>query len=394
MRYDYSYLYQEDQHLIKPKFKAFHHTQDSSYLYFQIESQDVLYGKISGDTNSKARVLCKYKLYGKKGERDIIDSATTPLVSMGNNESNRVLQAYIKMKVPDGELYPLEIRFRDVYRDLNVVYYHWLDKRPNGNAQYFLIKQGKRVLVEPFLDEAISYELIKSNLLKDSAFSLHSTNVVYEMTPPPFATEIGEFSPPMSSSTEDFKLTTFPKTINAQSKIQWLQAKNDSTLRPFYYFQVRPHFPQITKYEEMIGPLRYISTSSEFKKLSNAVNPKKELDQFWLKLGKETNRAEKMIREFYRRVEIANRYFSDYREGWKTDRGIIFIVYGEPTSIFKDLNQEIWIYGEENHILSVKFEFQLFDNPLSRNDYRLKRSSDFKNNWYRAVDNWRQAKIY
>jgi hypothetical protein len=113
-----------------------------------------------------------------------------------------------------------------------------------------------------------------------------------------------------------------------------------------------------------------------------------------MKLGKEPERAQKMIREYYRRVELSNRWFTSYKAGWKTDRGIIFIVYGEPTTIYKSINSETWVYGEENNILSIKFNFNLMDNPMSENDYELKRNSDWKNNWYRAVDSWRQAKIY
>ena len=112
-----------------------------------------------------------------------------------------------------------------------------------------------------------------------------------------------------------------------------------------------------------------------------------------MKIGKDENTAKSLIREYYKRVEIANRYFGTYREGWKTDRGIIFIVYGQPSTIYKDLNSESWIYGEENNILSVKFTFRKIRSEESDNIFILQRSEDYKSNWYRAVDDWRQGRI-
>ncbi len=393
-RYDYSYLYQEEQRLIKPKFKVFHQDADTSLLYFQIESNDILYGKLGQDSISKARILCKYKLYGKKGERDILDSATTPMISTGENQSNSILQGYVKVKAKAGELYPLEIRFRDVYRDLNVVYYHWIDKRDNGNDQYYLMSQGEQVLVEPHLKKGKAYNLKKSQLVEANEFDKSMSAMEYEMTPPPFATKIGELKYPEIDNLSPIRFEGQEVYIDSIQDINLITTAEDTSLRPFFFYHFSNHYPEVIEYEEMVGPIRYISTSAEYKKLQQAVNLKKELDLFWLKIGKDASRTKQIIREYYRRVELANQYFTDYREGWKTDRGILLIVYGEPNNIYKDLNREVWTYGEENQILSIRFEFRLIDNPLSRNDFRLVRKEEYKNNWYRAVDNWRQGKIF
>ncbi|MEQ8907597.1 MAG: GWxTD domain-containing protein [Vicingaceae bacterium] len=394
VQYDYSYLYQEDQKLIKPRFKLFHRDQDTSVLYFKIKSDDILYGKLGGDSLSIARVLCKYKVYGKKGKKDIVDSATVPLISYGENAAGLILQAKVKMAIPQGELYPMEIRFRDEYRDLNVVYYHWADKRPNGNSQYYLIKQGQKIIEDHIVAKGNRYSLHKSKLITANRFSLKQSGLEYEMTPPPFATEVEPPYPPTSDSSISKIFVSDSLIIEGFERNNWLVCDTDSSLRPFYFFRFQANFPEVTQFEKMIGPIRYISTSSEYKSLQHAINKKKALDHFWLELGKQEERTKKMIREFYRRVELANRYFSNFREGWKTDRGIIMIVYGEPSSIYKSINQEKWVYGEENHILSIQFNFQLRDNNMSRNVFELERNSDYKNNWYRAVDSWRQAKIY
>jgi hypothetical protein len=77
----------------------------------------------------------------------------------------------------------------------------------------------------------------------------------------------------------------------------------------------------------------------------------------------------------------------------ETDRGIIYIVYGQPYQVIKTQNKEIWFYGEENNILSVKFEFNRVETDWSNNDFELNKDVNYKNNWYRAVDAWRQGRI-
>jgi hypothetical protein len=98
----------------------------------------------------------------------------------------------------------------------------------------------------------------------------------------------------------------------------------------------------------------------------------------------------KMIAKFYSRVMTANKLFTSYKEGWKTDRGIIYIVYGAPSEVYRRTGEEEWIYGERSNMLSIRFFFDQAENPLSDNDYILQRSSGYKPGWYIAVENWRR----
>ena len=118
------------------------------------------------------------------------------------------------------------------------------------------------------------------------------------------------------------------------------------------------------------------------------------VDNFWLNVTGNPDRGRKIVRHFYGRVEEANRYFSSYVEGWKSDRGMIFIVYGPPDVVYKNSNAESWTYGEEGNITSVNFTFYKADNPFSDNDFRLSRSVIYKNSWFHAVDAWRQGIVY
>ncbi|MPN51542.1 hypothetical protein SDC9_199190 [bioreactor metagenome] len=86
----------------------------------------------------------------------------------------------------------------------------------------------------------------------------------------------------------------------------------------------------------------------------------------------------------------ANRLFTSYTEGWQTDRGMIYIVFGPPNIVYRSDDTESWIYGEENNFFSITFTFNKVKNIFCDNDYILQRAPVYKDNWFRAVDIWRQ----
>jgi len=81
----------------------------------------------------------------------------------------------------------------------------------------------------------------------------------------------------------------------------------------------------------------YIITDQEraaFMKLSNDEERDQFIEQFWLRRDPTPDTEENEYKEeHYRRIEYANEHFASGKPGWKTDRGRIYIVYGEPAQI-------------------------------------------------------------
>ena len=105
-------------------------------------------------------------------------------------------------------------------------------------------------------------------------------------------------------------------------------------------------------------------------------------------------RAREVIKAYYNRVQNANEFFTSYDEGWKTDRGIIYIIYGPPNVAKKYGYSETWIYGEENSYKSINFNFVKVLNHFSDNDYVLIRSETYKDEYYKMADLLREGRIY
>ncbi|HRD38102.1 MAG TPA: GWxTD domain-containing protein, partial [Bacteroidia bacterium] len=105
-------------------------------------------------------------------------------------------------------------------------------------------------------------------------------------------------------------------------------------------------------------------------------------------------RAKTLLKRYYARVTESNKLFTSYLPGWKTDRGMIYIVFGAPNNMYKFNGGETWVYGEETQSYAVRFHFKKVINPFSDNDYIMERNEYYKEAWYRAVDYWRQGHIY
>jgi hypothetical protein len=73
---------------------------------------------------------------------------------------------------------------------------------------------------------------------------------------------------------------------------------------------------------------------------------------------------------------------------------MIFVVFGPPANSYRSQDGEVWIYGSETSMNSLRFNFIKTENPFSDNDFILERSQFFKDPWYTAVDYWRQGHVY
>jgi GWxTD domain-containing protein len=144
----------------------------------------------------------------------------------------------------------------------------------------------------------------------------------------------------------------------------------------------------------MISPLEYLSTTEEFRGLSQADSSKIALDNFWLKLGGNVAVSREMIRVFYNRMFYANQYFNSYKPGWKTDRGMIYMVFGPPSYIKKTANLETWEYYVKDDASNLIINFIKAASPYSSNHYIMQRSDEFTPYWRMAVDSWRNGRVF
>lgn len=154
-----------------------------------------------------------------------------------------------------------------------------------------------------------------------------------------------------------------------------------------------PFYPKQATLSSLIPPLVYITTRKEFQSLNKPGLQKKEFDQFWIDLTGSPNRAKTLIRNYYRRVEEANALFTTYKQGWKNDMGMMYIVFGPPDEVVRSQESEVWYYLETRESPRMRYTFVKAGNIFSPEQYVLVRNSRFEKSWMRVVDLWRKARI-
>ncbi|OZI08791.1 hypothetical protein BWI93_07580 [Siphonobacter sp. BAB-5385] len=158
---------------------------------------------------------------------------------------------------------------------------------------------------------------------------------------------------------------------------------------------VPDRFPRYTYPQQLARPLVYMSTNQEINDLRNGGEAKRSLDRYWLSMSNGNQQtAKRTISSFYRRVERANDLFTSYKEGWKTDRGMVYIIMGPPTRVNRSKDREVWVYTKRNSQFSeINFTFNKRNNQFVEDHYELSRFVEFQPIWYPAVEAWRNGEI-
>jgi len=111
------------------------------------------------------------------------------------------------------------------------------------------------------------------------------------------------------------------------------------------------------QYKEFYQQARYIMTTPEAKIFLQLPDSEKDnfIEDFWAKRDPSPDtEINELKEEYYNRVERAAELFhSEGKPGWMTDRGRIYILYGEPINVQTDpmgmsgarTCREIWYYG-------------------------------------------------
>ncbi len=213
----------------------------------------------------------------------------------------------------------------------------------------------------------------------------------FEEAYPPMVAE----NKPVSKTISVDTLTKRPvgNTISFSNPGLYFIQKDTSTSQGIGIRVQNEHYPFCRTFEDLIEPLKYISTKEETDKIRTSEDRKKAFELFWLNLTDNKEKAGVSIKNYYERVESANLLFTSYKEGWKTDMGIIYIVYGIPDEVYRSEETEEWIYHQNKTIPTIRFSFYRMKNIFTDNHYNLLRKTEFDKHWFKSVEAWRKGKI-
>jgi GWxTD domain-containing protein len=233
-----------------------------------------------------------------------------------------------------------------------------------------------------------------SLLFKSSAGpNLHSFYypINFEVPYPPMETKPAAVPKELEVIDEGDFLANIPKSLD---KIGYYFVQSDtSKLTGMVLKTTHEAFPKVKDWEEMVQMVTYISTRKEHESLLLATDKKKALDEYWIGLTRNPDTAKDLIREYFRQIEFSNLLFTDFKEGWKTDKGMIYIVMGAPQEVNFYLDREVWSYGGMNESSKIRYTFARVKNILSPHYYTLNRSRAYQPVWFKNISLWRSGKM-
>jgi GWxTD domain-containing protein len=151
-------------------------------------------------------------------------------------------------------------------------------------------------------------------------------------------------------------------------------------------------FPLAKTFDAVLDPLIYISTRTETEKIRSASNPRQAFEDYWIDMVKIPNLATSTVRQYYERVAAANYLFTTFEEGWKSDMGLIYIVYGPPNDVYKSEEIIDWVYNQDLSMPNIRFSFYKVKNVFTDHHYTLLRKKSYDKNWFKSVELWRDGK--
>ncbi len=126
--------------------------------------------------------------------------------------------------------------------------------------------------------------------------------------------------------------------------------------------------------DDVISQIVYIATPQEIEEMKagkDELEKTKIFFDFWKsKDPSPGNEENEVFEEYFARIAFSNENFGHYVEGWRTDRGMVFITLGAPNNIdrhpfeYESKPYEIWYYYELNRSFT-------FIDETGFGDYRL-----------------------
>ena len=381
---------------ITSSFQVYHLSKDSSLFFIKLNTENLLYIRDdSPDFAAKVRVKVSPYILGD-GSTLRLKSKTFQFSDVDNSKRAKDILASAVIHLQDGLQYNLKVQIIDMNKKREVVKFFAVSK-DHPNSRHFFSAYESDLKIPLFTDRIAPHStyVIKNNSNPTGVVHVKYFKRDFPLPPPPFS----YYEPRSFDYTPD---STFTLMLDPWNKTMFTSGDAG-----FYHFQVDPgqkegftlfvshdDHPELTEMSGLYETFRYLVSSKEYNRIAADQQPKRRFESYWLQWCGNKERARSSIAAYYSRVEEANQFFSAHVDGWRTDRGLVYIIYGKPNKVYRSATQETWIYGEENNPMSITFNFVKVINPFTDNHFNLMREDYYKPSWYRSLEAWRNGRVY
>ena len=388
-------LYNPASSSLHPKLGIFHLSDAESQLYIMLNTNELLVSEANREGIPKSEVRIHYELFDCtdiENNKLITDSATF-INSVEIRKQQKIIVFPVVLSTEQGRNYMLLVQITDLLRRNTIRQFLTINKTNIYSSQNFKVTVLNG---SPKLENTISEnEIFRITYQRKPVDKLF---IKYMSQSQPVATSPLAPAPAreLTFKADSLWIQSYSPNTNFMFGYEGLYLiQTDTTqMDGLFLMNFGPSFPGEDRTEQLVQPIQYFTTGSEYQKLSQEKVPKKMMDNFWLAATGSTDKARMLIRVFYTRMSYANQFFTDYKEGWKTDRGMIYMVYGLPSNIQKGSDSEIWEYTRKQQANPVTFTFERKPSPYSEEHYVLSRGDPQPTYWRQAIDSWRKGRVF
>jgi GWxTD domain-containing protein len=388
-----AYLYNPGSNFIHPDIQAVNITPDTTRLFFRFPSDELMYVKSDTASSFYASFSIGYSTRSSYESKDIIDSGVVYFESTQVLDSIFYISGQVDIKASTGFDYLLQVVITDHHRNQAVASLIDLDRTGRQSPNDFMVidNDSKLPVYFDYLNRDSDIQIISSVHDADSVW-MRFFDHAYPLPRPPFsATDLKTLN---YRSSKAVKIKIGAESYFSISEKGIYHFQFDTTISEgLTIMRFSEDYPNTTSPVDLIEPLRYLTTHDEYRQLKNSRDKRKAVENYWLTLSGSRERGRVLIKSYYSRVQFANRHFSSYLEGWKTDRGLIYLIFGPPGTVYISDDSESWNYGQMNSYSSLIYTFDNVNNPFTKKDYHLRRGANYEVPWYRAVDSWRSGRV-
>ena len=382
--------YQDEEQLWDPGYRVYHLSDNTTRFYFIIPPGDILYVRNPNTYKFEASAEIGYRIVSNNNTP--LETGTVEIKKEEDKIPNEALIGYFDIKIPSGSYYYAKVVLDDKLRNKQFTEILTINKTNYTSKENFIITDTTNRVnfldyINPNEKIKISSERIKSSKLFVTKFELD------ESFPTPIYIDRDVKQNKLRIDTV-FSIFS-DQYISFQEKGIYLVSRDSASTAGLALFNFYEGYPLIAQKENLAPPMRYITSDEEFNSLDiGSESSKLKTEQLWASMSSSLPTTEKQLVTYYKRVQYSNIYYTSHKEGWKTDRGLVYTIFGQPSNIYKTPKEEKWSYGLTNSSLEFNFKFTKNRNPLSDNDFELKRNSNMKEIWQKAIETWRKGKVF
>lgn len=387
-------IYNPGSTRLHPAYTVYHESDQMTTLYIKIFTTEILYSPVENTSKMMGNVelYLDFREITDRRKPILVDSVTYNF-QIPKDTDEKPFLTQVPLPADTGKIYELKIVTTDKIRNQKNIKYFIIDKKSRFSQQNFKISNAQGIpLFWPYI--------VGNNLFRVK----HRINTYDTLFIKYFKNDLPLPQPTFSPASEDkyyqnpdsIFVLPFDNTRLYQMNYEGMYfIQLDTTLEEgLSVFNYGENFPKVSSPIELAEPLAYLTTSVQYKSILESTNLKFAVDNFWLECGGNLEKARGLLRIYYNRVYFANYYFTANKPGWKTDRGMIYVVYGAPQRLEREPGSEQWTYYRKNSGSSITFSFVYYPSPYSVDNFVLQRSDSHDWHWREAVDGWNNGQVF